>query len=662
MRYEKFGKELAQLGYDITPLRGKIPQLAGWQHRPDTSLEFEKWGDANIGVVLGGKHNIIAIDIDVRSEQAANVIRELADDMLGSAPERIGSAPKTLLVYRCTEPVRKAKTAIFEINGDACVECLAEGQQFVASGLHPDTHKNYSWPGDSLLDYRPEELTALTPGDITSFIETCNAALADFGEIKARSHTNVLPFDNGSNFDFQESDTATSMAKLAAAVPYLENPSLHYDDWVRLGHAFKAAVGDDGLALFHEFSQKSDKYEYDETERLWASIGSVSKIGAGSLFHLAAEAGFDIANWDRKYGPADLAEEEIQITPATDATDGSFTAASVVGPIPPREWVLDGWWPSRTVGMLFGAGGVGKTLLMQQFANAVAEGERFLGIETMKMPVLSVMCEDDADEVKRRQLQINAARGIDDFGNGPDNLVLWPRVGADNVLVTWPSGGTDEPGAFYLNLCDKVREVKGNAGEILVILDTAADMFGGNENERRTVNTFIKTYLGSIVVNHNATVILLAHPSLSGLASGSGMSGSTAWENSVRARAYLARQEDSDDIRILSRKKSNYSDISGNNDIQLIWENGVLAIPASDDALDRINATALKHAIMAEVDIAWGEKNAFRKQGPRGYKSALPRQLPTHKPSAVIKAANALIADGNIVHIDRYGFKTEKSV
>jgi hypothetical protein len=662
MRYEKFGKELAQLGYDITPLRGKIPQLAGWQHRPDTSLDFEKWGDANIGVVLGGRHNLIAIDIDVRSEQAANVIRELADDMLGSAPERIGSAPKTLLVYRCTEPVRKIKTSIFEINGDACVECLAEGQQFVASGLHPDTHKNYSWPNDSLLDYRPDELTVLTPGDITSFIATCNAALADFGDLKSRSQTNVLPFNKGANFDFQENDTATSMEKLGAAVQYLENPGLHYDDWVRLAHAFKAAVGEDGLALFHEFSQKSDKYEHDETERLWASIGSVSKIGAGSLFHLAAEAGFDIANWDRKYGPADLAEEEIQATPAKDATDGSFTAASVVGPIPPREWVLAGWWPSRTVGMLFGAGGIGKTLLMQQFANAVAEGERFLGIDTMKMPVLSVMCEDDADEVKRRQLRINESRGIDDFGNGPDNLVLWPRVGSDNVMVTWPSGGQDEPGAFYEALCAKVAEVKGGNDEILVILDTAADMFGGNENERRTVNTFIKTYLGSIVVQHNATVILLAHPSLSGLASGSGMSGSTAWENSVRARAYLARQEDSDDIRILSRKKSNYSDISGNNDIQLIWENGVLAIPASEDALDRINATTLKHAIMAEVDIAWGEKNAFRKQGARGYKVAIPRQLPTHKPAAVIKAANALIADGNIVHIDRYGFKTEKSV
>ena len=164
------------------------------------------------------------------------------------------------------------------------------------------------------------------------------------------------------------------------------------------------------------------------------------------------------------------------------------------------------------------------------------------------------------------------------------------------------------------------------------------------------------------VINYNATVILLAHPSLSGLSSGSGLSGSTAWENSVRARAYLSREAESDDIRVLSRKKSNYSDISGDSDIKLIWENGVLAIPSSPDALDRINATALKHEIMAEIDVAWGERNGIRKQGPRGYKTALPRALQQHKPGAVVRAFNDLIAGGNIIHIERLGFKTEKGL
>jgi RecA-family ATPase len=304
---------------------------------------------------------------------------------------------------------------------------------------------------------------------------------------------------------------------------------------------------------------------------------------------------------------------------------------------------------------------------MQQFANCVAAGEPFLGIDTMKMPVLSVMCEDDAEEVKRRQLNINEWLGVDEFGEGPEDLHLWPRVGDDNVLVTWPSGGRDEPGAFYEQLCAKVSAVKGDAESVLVILDTAADMFGGNENERRTVNTFLKTYLGSICIKFNATVILLAHPSLQGLKGSSsnsptGLSGSTAWENSVRARAYLAREADSDDIRILSRKKSNYSDISGNSDIKLIWEKGVLVIPSSPGALDMINATAMKHDIMAEIDIAWGEKNGIRKQGPRGYKTALPSLLKQHKPGSVVRAFNDLVTAGNIIHVERLGFKTEKGL
>ena len=667
-RYQKFAEQLSAKGWDTTPLRGKIPILTGWQNRPKTALKFDQFPEANIGVVCGGKHNVIAIDIDVLSETVAEVIRTIAEDMLGIAPERIGAAPKTLFVYRCTAAISKIKTSIYDIGGgDACVEVLAEGQQFVASGIHPNTGKSYRWPRDSLLDYSPEALTAVTPEELEQFVAACNMALADSGKLKARSQTNdnIVRIDIGKpNFEFQENDPTTSTAKLRAAMDFISNDDLHYDDWARLAHAFKAAVGPGGIEMFHEFSAKSSKYEAGETDRLWDSIETVTKIGAGSLFHLAAEQGFDVANWDteRNFGPEDISDVFKQPAVTVMDNDGSFTAASVRGPIAPRQWVLAGWFPARTVAMLFGAGGVGKTLMMQQFANCVAQGEPFMGIDTMGMPVLSVMCEDDAEEVKRRQLNINEWLSVDEFGEGPEDLHLWPRVGDDNVLVTWPNGGKDEPGAFYKQLCDKVAAVKGDADNVLVILDTAADMFGGNENERRTVNTFIKTYLGSIVINYNATVILLAHPSLSGLSSGSGLSGSTAWENSVRARAYLSREADSDDIRVLSRKKSNYSDISGDSDIKLIWENGVLVIPSSPDALDKINATALKHAVMAEVDIAWGEKNGIRKQGPRGYKTALPRALKQHKIGAVVKAFHALVADGNIIHVERFGFKTEKAI
>ena len=670
MSYKKFAEKLFVLGWDTTPLRGKIPIIKGWQTRPEAALKFDNFPGANIGIILGGTHNIFAVDIDVLDEAAAGIIRDTAEQFFGTAPERIGKKPKTLLVYRCTQPIHKIKSSIFDVAGhDCCVEILAEGQQFCASGIHPDTGKKYDWPDDNLLDYTPSELTPVEPDTISNFVEACNTALSNCGKIKVKTHNaqNVVRIDGKQNFEFQANDPTTSPAKLQAAMGFLQNDDLHYDDWVRLAHAFKAAVGPSGIDLFHDFSAKSAKYDDVETDRLWNSIENVTKIGAGSLYKMAAEQGFDIANWDteRNFGPENMPDvQAVNSSKTPDLSpdgDGSFTAASVKGPIAARQWALDGWFPARTVAMLFGAGGVGKTLLMQQFANCVAQGAPFLGIDTMQMPVLSVMCEDDADEVKRRQLNINEWLGVDEFGEGPEDLHLWPRVGSDNVLVTWPGGGQDEPGEFFGQLCAKVAAVKGDAPSVLVILDTAADMFGGNENERRTVNTFLKTYLGSIVINYNATVILLAHPSLSGL-KGSGLSGSTAWENSVRSRSYLSRQEDSDDIRILSRKKSNYSDISGNSDIKLIWENGVLIIPSSPDALDRINATALKHEIMAEVDITWGEKNAIRKQGPRGYRTALPSLLKQHKPGAVVRAFNDLVTAGNIIHVERLGFKTEKGI
>jgi len=655
--YGRYAETLAGLGYDVTPVEGKRPFLQDWQNNPEDAQNYEKHSIHSIGVVLGGKHNLVAIDIDVRNKAACDVIRQIADNELGPAPERVGNAPKTLFLYRCEELTRKRRTSVFSVDEqDACVELLGDGQQFVASGKHPDTGKNYSWIGDRIVDIPPENLTEVSVADLENFLNICEFTLSNHGVIKTKAI-----FDSGSKdtaiSGFDDGSRTADIKKITEAAAYIPVSALEdYNDWTKIGFAIKGATGEDGRELFHTVSAKSDKYDPVTTDKLYDT--EVHSAGAGTIIAIAKQHGFDPLKWDANKGPADIASWDAE---PDKPGDGSFTAASVVGPIPAREWVLDGWFPARTVAMLFGAGGVGKTLLMQQFANAVATGEPFLGIDTTQMPVLSVMCEDDADEVKRRQLKINEARGVDEFGNGPESLHLWPRVGSDNVLVTWPSGGQDEPGAFYKKLCDKVASVKGDADSVLVLLDTAADMFGGNENERRTVNTFLKTYLGSIVINYNATVILLAHPSLSGLKN-SGLSGSTAWENSVRARSYLSREEDSDDVRILSRKKSNYSDISGNNDIKLIWENGVLAIPSSPDALDRINSTALKHAIMAEIDIAWSEKNPIRKQGPRGYKTTLPSMLKQHKSGAVTRAFNDLIMGGNIVHIERFGFKTEKGI
>jgi RecA-family ATPase len=96
----------------------------------------------------------------------------------------------------------------------------------------------------------------------------------------------------------------------------------------------------------------------------------------------------------------------------------------------------------------------------------------------------------------------------------------------------------------------------------LVILDTLADLFGGDEIKRPHARQFIGMLRG-LAIKYGVTILLLSHPSLTGMTSGTGTSGSTTWSNSVRSRLYFERPKGSegyedDDRRILTTKKSNY--------------------------------------------------------------------------------------------------------
>ena len=53
--------------------------------------------------------------------------------------------------------------------------------------------------------------------------------------------------------------------------------------------------------------------------------------------------------------------------------------------------------------------------------------------------MLGVFCEDDDDELQRRQAAINAAPEID-FGD-LENLRWISRVGAENLLMTFAADG-----------------------------------------------------------------------------------------------------------------------------------------------------------------------------------------------------------------------------
>ena len=242
--------------------------------------------------------------------------------------------------------------------------------------------------------------------------------------------------------------------------------------------------------------------------------------------------------------------------------------------IPARQWLVRDWLPIGVVTGLYGDGGLGKSLLAQLLQTAMAIGEAWLGLPVEQGASLGVYCEDSRDELWRRQADINAEYGTD-FDSLVD--VHWlPRLGEDNLLIKFTRNGVGELTAFHSHVLEAALDAKAR----LVVVDTAADVFGGNENDRSQVRQFVSWALGSIAQKINGAVLLCAHPSRSGLASGEGDGGSTGWNNAFRSRLYLRAPflEDGEkpdpNARVLERRKANYA--SRNDELRLRWRDGVI--------------------------------------------------------------------------------------
>src|SRR6202041_1010035 len=70
---------------------------------------------------------------------------------------------------------------------------------------------------------------------------------------------------------------------------------------------------------------------------------------------------------------------------------------------PSRRWTVNSWIPYRVVTGFYGDGGVGKSLLAQQLQTGTALGSSWLGLPVEDIASLGVYCEDDDEELWRRQ-------------------------------------------------------------------------------------------------------------------------------------------------------------------------------------------------------------------------------------------------------------------
>lgn len=239
----------------------------------------------------------------------------------------------------------------------------------------------------------------------------------------------------------------------------------------------------------------------------------------------------------------------------------------------PKAFILPRIAPSGEVTLFTGAAAVGKSLLSQQLATAVAAGVKPLGMEVQQGPAIYITCEDDAEQLHWRQAHICKALGVElrDLA-GALHLISWRGEPANALAMFTQDGRVSTPLFSALSALMRTTAAK------LVCLDNVAHLFGGNENDRGNATQFVNL-LNRLAGTQEAAVLLMGHPNKAG----DSYSGSTGWLNAVRSQVTMTRSEDEEadpDVRSLSIGKPNYT--KAGEALRMRWHNWAFVL---DDAL-----------------------------------------------------------------------------
>ena len=324
---------------------------------------------------------------------------------------------------------------------------------------------------------------------------------------------------------------------------------------------------------------------------------------------------------------------------------------------PEREWAVENRIPMYQPHLTTGHGAIGKSLLELMRSVAHVLGKYWLGMPVRQGPAIYLGAEDDKDELHRRLEAIVKhydATFADVIAGG---LHLLSYAGEDCLLGVPDSRGIIHPTELYERLLADAIRIK----PVSVTIDTLTDVYAGDEIDRNQTTQFVKL-LQNMAIKARCSVAILAHPSNAGMATGSGLSGSTGWHNKVRSRLYMrspttAKGEEIDsDLREIQFLKNNYG--RQGDSIQVRWQKGVFVLengPASFERIARDRDDEQKFLdLLAKYD-GQGRKLshrvAARDYAPRVFRGEKSADLTEQR----FKQAMERLFEAKKIHVQSYG-------
>ncbi len=439
------GHALAEAGYVPLVLRGKRPLLTGWTTRDGDELRAmacEAPSESNFGVRCGepaGSGVVVGLDFDIDDEAAAKAVTDLL--LPRRIPVRLGRPGRLLVVVRAPADTRSHDLKFAHGDGRECaVQVLAQGKQFVAFGVHPNTGKPYAWPDRSIVEIPPPELQPVA--DVDALVQWLmrrqgwqlstrngDAQLADVVPLRADVAMNdelmsrVLP------------DTNENVRRVRSALDAVP-ADCSYDEWRDIVFALLSTGWSCARAMAREWSRGAPE-KFDEAA--FAKLADSYRDRAGgvtiaTLFHHAKAAGWI----------------ESKRLPIASSPFRLLTAAEVVSR-PPLRWRVRGVLPAEGIGAIYGPPGSGKSFLLLDLLGSVAEGAEWFAHRVDPCPVVMAVNEGAAGLPQRMRA----------FAAKSGSL---PAVRA----VDQPFALTDEQQVDALSLAI----LAANAGGGIVVVDT----------------------------------------------------------------------------------------------------------------------------------------------------------------------------------------------
>jgi RecA-family ATPase len=327
-------------------------------------------------------------------------------------------------------------------------------------------------------------------------------------------------------------------------------------------------------------------------------------------------------------------------------------------PVPERKWAIRDREPLRQAGLFSGEGGAGKSIieLTRNVAHVIG-GDWLRSLPEMGS-AFYLGAEDDVAELHIRLAAIVAHFGTTFADVIAGGLHILPLLGQDAVLCAAARSGKVETTALYRQIYEAAGDMKPKN----ISIDPLTRAFAGNEIDRTQVYAFA-SHMQALAMVADGSVTVLSHPSLQGMNSGSGLSGSTAWHGAFRFRQYLTSAKPTDgeqpdtDLRELQFKKNQYGPLG--ESIVLRWskEKHLFLPEAGTSSLEKLaREKKVDEAFVAGLkEIVRQGRDAVVGHTSREYGPSLIAELPAVKKEGIrkkelIQAMTRLLAE-NEIHI-----------